>query len=109
MASAVACRSCSRGHAAVAIEGGDHLVPLRDQRGQLPPESLAPAPLEIGERDALLLDPGEVAEVEDARTLALGGVEHVVGAGAEQMRANKLGGERLGHGALVVAAGGGAA
>ena len=38
---------------------------------QAAPEVLAAAPVEIGERDALLLDPGEIAEVEDALALAL--------------------------------------
>ena len=58
------------GHAAVAIEGGDHLVPLRHQLVQAAPELLGAAPVEIGERDALLLHPGEIAEIEDALALA---------------------------------------
>ena len=68
------------------------------------PEVLALAPVEVGERDALLLDPGEVAEIEDALALALGGVEHVLGAGAEEMLADDLGGHLVGQLALVVAA-----
>ena len=62
------------------------------------------AAVEIGERDALLLDPGEIGEIEDALALALGGIEHVLDAGSEEMLADQFGRERLCHGTLVVAA-----
>ena len=58
---------------------------------QAAPEVLGAAPVEIGERDALLLHPGEVAEIEDALALARRGIEHVLGAGADEMPADDLG------------------
>src|SRR4051794_9243401 len=48
------------------VEVDDHLVPDRQVTTQVAPEVLVAARLEQLERRALLLDPGVVAEVEDA-------------------------------------------
>src|SRR5215831_4108308 len=86
--SSLASRRCR--HAAVAIEGFNHLVPLRHQVLQATPELPGAAAVKIGERDALLLHPSEVAEIKHALALTLAGVEHVLGAGADQMLADDL-------------------
>ena len=52
------------------VECRDHRVPGREELEQALPEALARARVELLERDALLLDPGEVAEIEDALAVA---------------------------------------
>src|SRR5262245_56382485 len=91
-------------HAAVAIEGGDHLIPPRNERVQVGPELLAAAELEVGEGNALLLDPGEVAEVEDAGPFQLSGFQHVLPTGTQQVLPDQLGRQRLRHVAAIVPA-----
>ena len=59
------------------------------------PEGGAPAGLEVLERDALLLDPGVVAEVEDPLPVDARELEQVVGRRAEQVLAEHLGGGDL--------------
>ena len=59
------------------------------------PKSLRPAPLEIRERHPLLLDPGEIAEVENPLAVVVGQFEHIVVGDAEQMPAEDLAGAHL--------------
>src|SRR6516162_8405875 len=74
------------------VELGDQHVPGRRRPPQLSPKPLSAAPFERLERHALLLDPGVIAEVEDARALAMRQFEHVVVDGAEQMLAKDFAG-----------------
>ena len=65
-------------HARAGVELVDHARPTPAALAQLAPEGRVAPGLEVLDRDALLLDPGEVAEVEDplallARQLAAGG------------------------------------
>src|SRR3990170_2258752 len=78
--------------AGAAVELGDHPVPHREQLAQAAPESLVPASGELGKRNPLLLDPGEVAEVEDPRPVHLGQHQGVVGGRAQQVPLEDLGG-----------------
>ncbi len=48
------------------VELGDHRVPGVEMRAKVLPERLTAAPLEVGEVDTLLLDPGVVTEVENS-------------------------------------------
>ena len=58
------------------------------------PEAWIPPRLELLERDALLLDPGEVAEVEDPLALDASQLQEVVGRRSEQVLAEDLCGSR---------------
>src|SRR6516165_6566156 len=96
--------SIGRGHAGVAIEGGDHLVPPRRHFLQAAPELLRSALLEVLEGNALLLDPGKVAEIEDALAFALVRLQHVLAAFSLQVAAGQLCGADLGQLAFAVVA-----
>src|SRR5439155_25891812 len=78
--------------AGCGVELGDQRVPDGYRAPQLSPKALRTAPFERVERHALLLDPGVVAEVEDARALGVGQFEHIVVGRAEQMLAEHLAG-----------------
>ena len=79
------------GAATRAVELVDQLVPHAEVPAQAVPERRRPARLEHVDRRALLLDPRVVAEVEDAVPVALGAVEHVVGADGAEVAAEDLG------------------
>src|SRR5437870_3043449 len=51
-------------HAGRGVELLDHAVPHRDQVSKTAPELLSPPPLEVLERDPLLLHPREVPQIE---------------------------------------------
>src|SRR5688572_12656677 len=82
------------------VELVDEVVPAPHGLAQLPPEGLVAPRVEGCERHALLLDPGEVPEVEDALAVALGALEEVVAAHRRQVLTERPGGVDL-----VVAAG----
>ena len=65
----------------------------RSEKGT--PEGLLPPHFEVLERHALLLDPGEVSEVENPAPVVVGALEEVVVGGAEDVLAEHLGGGRL--------------
>ena len=90
-------------HAAVAIEGGNHFVPLWHERVQSVPEPLRFALVEVGKGDTLLLDPCEIPEIEDALTLALGCFKHKLRVGSDEVPPHELCGELDGNFALIVA------
>ena len=76
--------------AAAGVELLDHRVPRRQEVAQAAPERLLAAGLELGQRHALLLDPGEVAQVEDAVALHLAHGQHMLRGGAGQVAAPGL-------------------
>jgi hypothetical protein len=61
------------------IEIDDHLVPGRNVRAECCPERLRASRFERFDRNATLLDPGVVAEIEDPRLFTLVEFEHVIG------------------------------
>src|SRR5438128_2576703 len=65
--------------AGLRVELVDHLVPHRHQLAQAAPECLVAARLEVVQRHALLLHPGEVTEVEDAVALVAAQLAQVIG------------------------------
>src|SRR5258705_7344479 len=89
-------------HPAVGIESRDHLVPARHQLMKATPKVLRLATVEVGNANTLLLDPGEITEIENALTLAMARLEHVVVVGGGEVCANELGGKLAGHLARVV-------
>src|SRR5207253_10882380 len=71
------------------VELFDHLVPRRDDLAHLPPEALWPPGFELLERHALLLDPREVPQVEDALAIQVGQLEQVVGGRPQNVPAER--------------------
>src|SRR5579859_8196300 len=76
--------------AGLGVELLDQLIPARNRRLQPVPEALIASPVEIRERYALLLDPGVIAEIEDALALDLRQLEHVIVGDGREMRAEDL-------------------
>src|SRR5437773_9640565 len=72
------------------VELGDQRVPGGCGALKLGPKALRAPPFERSERHTLLLDPGVIPEVEDARALDVGQFEHVIVGDAEQMLAEHL-------------------
>ena len=70
----------------------DEIVPDRHEIKQGPPEALVPSSLELFNRDALLFDPGVVAEVEDPRPIVVGALKEVVLARSKEVLADDLSG-----------------
>src|SRR5215470_8540890 len=70
-------------------------VPRRDRVDQPMPEVLALAAVEIVDRDALLFNPGVIAEIEDALTLAVGQLEHMIVGNAAEIATEQLAGVDL--------------
>ena len=74
-----------------AVELVDHLIPRAD-RGRRPTTSLERRDLKVVELDALLLDPGEIAEVEypvpfdGAHLQGVGGVDVLQSAARRPLR-----------------------
>src|SRR5688500_16853246 len=62
----------------LGVEILDQRVPCRQAVGDAVPERLRPASLEILDADALLLDPGVIAEVEDLAPGLIRQLHHVV-------------------------------
>src|SRR2546430_15349920 len=77
------------------IELADQAVPSRDAFGERAPETLVAAPLEIVDADALLLDPGVIAEVEDALAIDVSELEHMVVDDALEVTREDFAGARL--------------
>src|SRR5258707_681329 len=67
------------------VEFGDQCIPGGCRAPQVSPKALRAPLFERLERYTLLLDPGVVAEIEDARALGMGQFEHIVVGDAEQM------------------------
>jgi len=84
-------RAPSGGRGRLAVELADPLVPGRQQVDQAIPEGPRAAGGELLDRHSLLLDPGVIAEIEDALALAPVELAEVVGRGAEQVAAERLG------------------
>ena len=74
------------------VELADQRVPGRQGVAQPGPETLGAAALERRQRHALLLDPGIIAEIEDAGTLVMGQFEHIVVGDAGEVLAEHLAG-----------------
>ena len=74
----------------LGVEILDQPVPLRKAVGDAVPERLRPAALEILDADALLLDPGVVAEVENLAPQLIGQLHHIVGRDRGQAGAENL-------------------
>ena len=73
-----------------SVELVDQVVPHRHHLEQRGPEVRVATRLEVLERDALLLDPGVVAEVEDPLAVEPSELGEVVGRRAEQVLAEDL-------------------
>src|SRR6266511_2125812 len=85
-------RSAGAGGADLRVEILDQMIPHRYRLHETAPESLVLAPFEIIDRYALLLHPGEVAEIENTLAVEMGQLEHVVVRDPFQMAAEDLGG-----------------
>src|SRR5450759_2675135 len=70
----------------------DHRVPRRNELLKIAPEGLAGARFELPKRCSLLLDPGEIAEIEDPLAIAACELEEMVGRRAEDVLAIDAGG-----------------
>src|SRR5690606_38157179 len=73
-----------------AIECRDHLIPPRSKLLQAFPELLPTAAIEICNRNALLLDPGVITEIEHALPLARRGIQNVLGVCAKEILSDDL-------------------
>ena len=76
----------------LGVELLDQPVPLRQAVGDPVPERLRPAALEILDADALLLDPGVVAEIEDLAPQLVGELDDIVGRSRRQAGAEHFAG-----------------
>src|SRR5260370_10817630 len=64
--------------AGLGVECLDQRVPAGDRGLKSAPKALLPPPVELVERHALLLDPGVIAEIEDALAIDPGELDHVI-------------------------------
>src|SRR5258708_37930410 len=74
------------------VEVLDQAIPGRDACDEIAPEPLIAALLEIVDRQALLLHPGEVPEIEDTLAGDMSELEDVIVHDAFQMAAEDLAG-----------------
>src|SRR5690348_12156786 len=77
------------------VEIVDQAIPGRDGIYQAAPEVLAFPAIKIFDGNALLLDPRIVAKIENALSLNISQIEHVVVAYAAEIAAEQLAGVRL--------------
>ncbi len=78
------------GPAHVGVEVIDQPIPRGDAVDEPAPEALVPSSIEILDVHALLLDPGVVPEIEDARAAGMTELEHVVVDDALEVAAEEL-------------------
>src|SRR5438552_4954624 len=79
-------------HARAGVELTNCIVPCRHERTNRLPERWRAPGVEVSERDALLLDPRVVTEVEDTPAIEVFAIDHVVGIDRPEMLVEDAGG-----------------